>query len=108
MPTESNSPGLEMGGRSFTRLKGVRCFLLFTNFFIFETPLASRIPLRVEGSERSHALMSITSSPSITPARGCLSFRNITRCIGPPGSGGDLEVGGAGVARQAIAERAQL
>src|SRR5260221_8242505 len=108
MPTESSRPGLEIGGSSFARLRGTRCFLDLMIFLILETPLISKIPLSVGGNERSLALMSTMSSPSMTPARGCLSFMNITRCIVPPGSGGDSEVGRAGLGRKAVAERAQL
>src|SRR6185436_20153286 len=108
MPTESSRPGLEIGGSSFARLRGVRCFFDFRTFLTRASPLASRMPFNVGGSDRSLALMSTMSSPSMTPARGCLSFMNITRCIVPPGSGGDSEVGGAGLGRKAVAERAQL
>src|SRR6185312_2820877 len=108
MPTERSRPGLEIGGRSFVRLRGARCFLDLMIFLILEIPFISRIPLSVGGSERSFALMSTMSSPSMTPARGCLSFRNITRCIVFPPSGGDPQFRGAGIGREAVAERAQL
>src|SRR5262245_29909537 len=80
MPTESKSVGFAMGGRSFARLRGTRCFLLFRTFLTLESAFASRIPLIVGGSARSLALMSTMSSPSMTPARACLSLRNMTRC----------------------------
>src|SRR5882672_3466938 len=108
MPTESSRPGLEIGGSSFARLRGVRCFFDLRTFLTRARPLASKIPFNVGGSDRSTALMSMMSSPSMTPARGCLSFTNITRCIVPPGSGGDSEVRRAGFRRKAVAERAQL
>src|SRR6185503_11705915 len=107
MPTESSRPGFEIGGRSLARFRGVR-FFDFRTFRTRASALASRIPLSVGGSERSAALMSMMSSPSMTPARGCLSFRNMTRCIVFPPSGGDLQFRGAGVGREAVAERAQL
>src|SRR6185436_587027 len=107
MPTESSSDGLAMGGSSFARLNGNRCFFDFNTFFTLPRPLASRIPLRLGGSERSQALMSTMSSPSITPARACLSLLNITRRIGLL-LGSDPVVDGAGVGGQPVAEGAQL
>src|SRR5678815_3245308 len=107
MPTESSRPGFEIGGRSFAFFRGIR-FLLLVSFLTLDKPLTSRIPLSVVGSERSAALMSTMSSPSMTPARACLSFRNMTRCIVFPPSGGDLQFRGAGVGREAVAKGAQL
>src|SRR4051812_10073706 len=81
MPTESSRLGLAIGGASFARRKGVRFFFDLISFLTRGSAFASRIPLIVEGSERSQALMSIMSSPSRTPARASLPFMYITRCM---------------------------